>query len=57
MLRTRSPETTRERVAGKATPGVGGALFEPGGEGPHPGLLDTLARGLDPGPSLTDTEP
>jgi hypothetical protein len=29
----------------------------PDGEGPHPGLLDTLARGLDPEPSLTDTEP
>ena len=57
MLRTRSPETTRERVAWKATPGVGGALSVPGGEGPHPGLLDTLARDLDPEPSLTDTEP
>ena len=38
-LRTRSPGTTRERVEGGDSAGVVGTLYEPVGEGPHPGVL------------------
>lgn len=47
-LRTQSPETTRQRVAGEETPGVVGTLYEPAGEGSHPGVLVLHGSGGGP---------